>query len=61
MATRPNFTRLAKVGTSTGFVINKKVSALVGEMSDTFKIDINTERGQIVLTNTKMLGENKNE
>lgn len=52
MAKKPNETKLTNVGTSTGFVINKKVSALVGELQDIFKVDINTEKRQIILTNT---------
>lgn len=61
MAKKPNETRLAKVGTSTGFVISKRVSALVGEMGDTFKIEVDSRKGEITLKNMKNIGGNLNE
>lgn len=61
MALNPKETKLVKIGNSRGFRLNGKVTDLIGEMGDTFRIEVDSKKGEIVLQNTKKIGDNKNE
>lgn len=61
MSINPNETQLKQIGNSSGFRVSKRVTCLIGELEDTFKIDVNTEKGQIILTNIKKLEGKLNE
>lgn len=61
MSLNPKETKLIMVGNSRGFRLSKRVTELIGEMGDTFRIEVDSKKGEIILQNTKKMGDNKNE